>query len=84
MQSFQVNYITTISAKVTLSGEADRQLRRDCEIQRGDVIDEYLAGDYLEEVAEAINDAIKLPEKFKAANGCRVELEIDSTEQLQK
>ena len=81
MQSFQVNYITTISAKVTLSAEAKRQLRRDCEIQRGDVIDEYLAGDYLEEVAEAINDAIKLPEKFKAANGCRVELEIDSTEQ---
>ena len=84
MQSFQVNYITTISAKVTLSAEAERQLRRDCEIQRCDVIDEYLAGDYLEEVAEAINDAIKLPEKFKAANGCRVELEIDSTEQLQK
>ena len=82
MQSFQVNYITTISAKVTLSAEAERQLSRDCEIQRGDVIDEYLAGDYLEEVAEAINDAIKLPEKFKAADGCRVELEIDSTEQL--
>ena len=81
MQSFQVTYSTTISAKVTLSAEAERQLRRDCEIQRGDVIDEYLAGDYLEEVAEAINDAIKLPEKFKAANGCRVELEIDSTEQ---
>lgn len=81
MQSFQVNYITTISAKVTLSAEAERQLCRDYEIQRGDVIDEYLAGDYLEEVAEAINDAIKLPEKFKAANGCRIELEIDSTEQ---
>ena len=45
MQSFQVNYVTTISAKVTLSAEAERQLRRDCEIQRGDVIDEYLAAD---------------------------------------
>ena len=30
---------------------------------------------------EEINAAIKLPVKFKAANGCRVELEIDSTEQ---
>ena len=39
------------------------------------------ASDYLEEVAEEINAAIKLPVKFKAANGCRVELEIDSTEQ---
>ena len=81
MQSFEVTYITTISAKVTLSAEAERQLRRDCEIQRGVEINEYLASDYSEEVAEAINDAIKLPEKFKAANGCRVELEIDSTEQ---
>ena len=83
MQSFQVTYSTTISAKVTLSAEAERELRRDCEIQRGEVIDEYLAGRYLEEVAEAINDAIKLTEQFKAANGCRIELDIASTERQQ-
>ena len=81
MQKYEVTYYTTISAKVTLSAETERELRRDCEIQRDEEIDEYLAADYLEEVAKEINGFIKLPEKFKAANGCRVELEIYSTEQ---
>mgnify|MGYP001461462951 CR=1 FL=1 len=81
MQSYEVTYETMISAKVTLSTQIERELRRDCEIERGEEIDECLASDYLDEVAEAINDAIKLHEKFKAANGCRVELEIHSTEQ---
>ena len=81
MQSFEVSYLTTISAKVTLSAEAEKLLRRDFEIERGLEIEEFYASDYLEEVAEEINAAIKLPVKFKAANGCRVELEIDSTEQ---
>ena len=81
MQSFEVSYLTTISAKVTFSAEAEKLLRRDCEIERGLEIEEFYASDYLEEVAEEINAAIKLPVKFKAANGCRVELEIDSTEQ---
>ena len=80
MQSFEVTYETTISAKVTLSAAAERELRRDCEIERGQDIEEFYASDYLEEVAEEINAAIKLHLKFKAANGCRVELEIESTE----
>ena len=80
MQSFEVTYETTISAKVTLSAAAERELCRDCEIERGQDIEEFYASDYLEEVAEEINAAIKLPLKFKAANGCRVELEIESTE----
>ena len=81
MQSFEVSYLTTISAKVTLSASAEKELRRDFELERGEVLEECYVSDYLEEVAEEINAAIKLPVKFKAANGCRVELEIDSTEQ---
>tara|TARA_Y100001933_G_scaffold98954_1_gene99470 strand:- start:844 stop:1092 length:249 start_codon:yes stop_codon:yes gene_type:complete len=82
MQSFEVTYETTISAKVTLSAATEKELRRDLELERGEDLEECYVSDYLEEVAEEINAAIKLPEKFKAANGCRVELEIDSTEQL--
>ena len=81
MQSYELTYCTEISVKVTLSSQVERELRRDFEINSGLEIEEVLASSYLDEVAEAINDAIKLYEKFKAANGCRVELEIDSTEQ---
>ena len=60
MQSYEVTYETMISAKVTLSTQIERELRRDCEIERGEEIDEYLASDYLDEVAEAINEMIML------------------------
>ena len=78
MQSYEVTYETMISAKVTLLTQIERELRRDCEIERGEEIDECFTSDYLDEVAKAINEMIKLPENFKAANGCRVELEINS------
>ena len=81
MQSYELTYCTEISLKVTLSSQVERELRRDFEIKRGVEIEEVLASSYLEEVAEAINEMVKLPEKLKAANGCRIEINSTNTEQ---
>ena len=81
MQSYELIYCTEISVKVTLSSQAERELRRDFEIKSSLEIEEVLASSYLEEVAEAINETVKLPEKLKAANGCRIEINSTNTEQ---
>ncbi|MFL0770940.1 MAG: hypothetical protein AB8B36_13895 [Prochlorococcus sp.] len=80
MQIYEVSYTTIVIAKVMLTAKAERELRRDCEVEPSQEIEEYLASDYLDEVAEAINDMIKLPEKFKAGE-CRVEINSIETEQ---
>lgn len=81
MQSYELIYCTEIFVKVTLSSQVERELRRDFEIKSSLEIEEVLASSYLDEVAEDINETIKLPEKFKAANGCRVEINSTTTEQ---
>lgn len=81
MQIYELTYCTEISAKVTLSTQVERELSRDCEVEHAQEIDENFASEYLEEVVCTINEMIKLPKKFKAANGCRVEINSTTTEQ---